>query len=129
MTAEHKADATAAHPAYSIANLLAHVLTSLADDKAEDVIQIDLCGKAPFGDYMVIASGASTRRVTTMAQNLVERLKADPGISCCVEGKEAGDWVLVDTGDIIVNIFRPEIRKFYQLEKLWMPAPGMFAPN
>jgi len=102
--------------------LLARILTSLDDDKAEDVVQIDLRGKTAIGDYMVIASGRSTRQVSSMAEKLVDRLKADFGRLSRVEGKEAGDWVLIDTGDVIVHIFRPEVREFYQLEKMWQPG-------
>jgi len=100
--------------------LLASILKSLDDDKAEDVVQIDLRGKSEMGDHMVIASGRSTRQVSSMAQKLVDRLKQDYRLSAKVEGKEIGDWVLIDTGDVIVHIFRPEVREFYQLEKMWL---------
>ncbi len=102
--------------------LLARILSSLDDDKAEDVVQIDLRGKSSIGDYMVVASGRSTRQVSSMAEKLVDRLKQEYGRLARVEGKEAGDWVLIDTGDVIVHIFRPEVREFYQLEKMWAPA-------
>ena len=98
------------------------ILTSLDQDKAEEIVQIDLRGKTSIGDYMVIASGRSTRQVTAMAEKLVDRLKQENGRACKVEGKEAGDWVLIDTGDVVVHIFRPEVREFYQLEKMWLPA-------
>ncbi|WP_332872460.1 ribosome silencing factor [Pontibaca salina] len=104
--------------------LLDHILTSLADDKAEDIVQIDLRGKTAIGDFMVIASGRSTRQVSAMADKLVERLKRDFGRVARIEGKDTGDWVLIDTGDVIVHIFRPEVREFYQLEKMWLPAEG-----
>ncbi len=103
-------------------SLLAAVLKSLDDDKGEDIVQINLRGKSEIGDYMVIASGRSTRQVTAMAEKLTDRLKQDFGVICKVEGKEAGDWVLIDTGDVIVHIFRPEVREFYQLEKMWQPG-------
>lgn len=102
--------------------LLARVLSSLDDDKAEDVVQIDLRGKTAIGDHMVIASGRSTRQVASMAEKLADRLKQDYGLLCKVEGKDTGDWVLIDTGDIIIHLFRPEVREFYQLEKMWLPA-------
>ncbi|AFO88743.1 ribosome silencing factor [Phaeobacter inhibens] len=102
--------------------LLARVLSSLNDDKAEDVVQIDLRGKTAIGDHMVIASGRSTRQVASMAEKLADRLKQEYGMVCKVEGKDTGDWVLIDTGDIIVHLFRPEVREFYQLEKMWLPA-------
>ena len=100
---------------------LAAILASLDDDKAEDVVQIDLRGRSEMGDYMVIASGRSTRQVAAMAEHLSETLKQDHGILVKTEGKEAADWVLIDTGDVIVHLFRPEVREFYQLEKMWMP--------
>ncbi|WP_373635104.1 ribosome silencing factor [Yoonia sp. SS1-5] len=102
--------------------LLAAVLKSLDDDKGEDVVQINLRGKSEIGDYMVIASGRSTRQVTAMAEKLTDRLKQEFGVISKVEGKSAGDWVLIDTGDVIVHIFRPEVREFYQLEKMWQPG-------
>ena len=102
--------------------LLAHILTSLDNDKAEDVVQIDLRGKTAIGDYMVICSGRSSRQVAAISEKLVERLKADLGRSAKIEGKETGDWVLIDTGDVIVHVFRPEVREFSQLEKMWLPA-------
>ncbi len=102
--------------------LLAAVLKSLDDDKGEDIVQINLRGKSEIGDYMVIASGRSTRQVTAMAEKLADRLKQEFGIISKTEGKETGDWVLIDTGDIIVHIFRPEVREFYQLEKMWQPG-------
>ncbi len=102
--------------------LLAAVLKSLDDDKGEDIVQIDLRGKSEIGDYMVIASGRSTRQVTAMAEKLADRIKQEFGIISKTEGKDTGDWVLIDTGDIIVHIFRPEVREFYQLEKMWQPG-------
>lgn len=101
-------------------NTLAAILKSLDDDKAEDVVQIDLRGKSEMGDYMVIASGRSSRQVSSMAEKLTDRLKQTFGILSKVEGKGTGDWVLIDTGDVIVHVFRPEVREFYQLEKMWM---------
>lgn len=101
--------------------LLAHILSSLTDDKAEDIVQIDLRGKSSIGDYMVICSGRSSRQVTAIAEKLTDRLKHDLGRLSKIEGKETGDWVLIDTGDIIVHVFRPEVRAFYQLEKMWLP--------
>lgn len=101
--------------------VLARILSSLDDDKAEDVVQIDLRGKTSIGDYMIVASGRSTRQVAAMAEKLMDRLKQEYGIGCKVEGKDAGDWVLIDTGDVIVHLFRPEVREFYQIEKMWMP--------
>ena len=101
--------------------LLARILTSLNNDKAEDIVQIDLRGKSSIGDYMIIASGRSSRQVSAIAEKLVDNIKQDFGRSSKVEGKGAGDWVLIDAGDIIVHVFRPEVREFYQLEKMWQP--------
>lgn len=102
--------------------ILAAVLKSLDEDKGEDIVQINLRGKSEIGDYMVIASGRSTRQVAAMAEKLSERVKHEFGIVSKTEGKDTGDWVLIDTGDIIVHIFRPEVREFYQLEKMWQPG-------
>ena len=102
--------------------LLRLVLDSLRRDKAEEVISIPLSGKSEMADYMVIASGRSSRQVIALAEKLAERLKAGLGRPCRMEGKEAGDWVLIDCGDVVVHIFRPEVRAFYQLEKMWLPA-------
>lgn len=101
---------------------LARIVSSLTEDKAEDIVQIDLRGKSAIGDYMVICSGRSTRQVAAIAEKLVERLKLEMGVPSRIEGKETGDWVLIDTGDVIVHVFRPEVREFYQLEKMWLPA-------
>lgn len=103
--------------------LLEHILSSLDDDKAEDVVSISLRGKSEMADYMVIASGRSSRQVASIAEKLTDRLKQEFGRICKVEGKSAGDWVLIDAGDVIVHVFRPEVREFYQLEKMWM-SPG-----
>ncbi|MFX0542922.1 ribosome silencing factor [Roseovarius sp. S4756] len=103
---------------------LQHILASLEADKAEDVVQIDLRGKSAIGDYMVICSGRSSRQVSAIAEKLVDKLKHDLGRASRVEGRETGDWVLIDTGDVIVHVFRPEVREFYQLEKMWVPAGG-----
>ena len=102
--------------------LLEQVIDSLTDDKAEEVVEIDLRGKTEMADYMVIASGRSTRQVSAMSEKLVDRLKQVFGLISRVEGKDTGDWVLIDAGDVIVHIFRPEVREFYQLEKMWLPA-------
>ena len=105
--------------------LLAAVLASLDDDKAEEVVQIDLRGRSDMADYMVIASGRSTRQVVSIAEKMADRLKQDHDLLCKMEGKDTGDWVLIDTGDVIVHIFRPEVREFYDLEKMWQPGGHM----
>jgi ribosome-associated protein len=109
--------------------LLEIVLSSLNDDKAEDIVQIDLRGNSEIGDHMVICSGRSTRQVSAISEKLAQRVKDEFGHAVRTEGKGTGDWVLVDTGDIIVHVFRPEVREFYQLEKMWLPqADGETAP-
>lgn len=102
--------------------LLARIIASLEDDKAEDIVQIDLRGRSDMADYMVICSGRSSRQVAAISEKLMDRLKLDFGRLCKIEGKETGDWVLIDTADVIVHVFRPEVRDFYQLEKMWLPA-------
>ncbi|MDP1750180.1 MAG: nicotinate-nucleotide adenylyltransferase [Reyranella sp.] len=99
--------------------LLALARHSLEEDKAEDVVVIDLKGKSAFADYMVIASGRSNRQVVAIAEHLADRLKQAGHGYIPVEGKQTGDWVLVDGGDVVVHIFRPEPRAFYALEKMW----------
>ncbi|WP_174888122.1 ribosome silencing factor [Novosphingobium pentaromativorans] len=98
---------------------LALVLQSLDDDQAQDLVTIDLEGKSSIADYMVIASGRSTRQVAAMAQKLGERLKQGGFGNPRVEGLPAADWVLVDAGGVIVHLFRPEVRSFYNLERMW----------
>ncbi len=111
------------HPqSVSSDQLLERILASLDDDKAEDVVAIDLRGKSAIADHMVICSGRSSRQVASISEKLVTRLKEDFGRTARLEGKDAGDWVLIDAGDVIVHVFRPEVREFYQLEKMWLPA-------
>lgn len=102
--------------------LLSRILASLEDDKAEDVVTIDLRGRSSVADFMVVCSGRSSRQVAAIAEKLVERLKHEFGRGARVEGKEQGDWVLIDAQDVIVHVFRPEVRDFYQLEKMWLPT-------
>ena len=101
--------------------LLNCIIKSLSENKAEDITTIDLRGRTSIGDYMVVASGRSTRQVSSISQKLVDILKTELGRISKVEGKDAGDWVLIDTGDVIVHVFRPEVREFYQVEKMWTP--------
>lgn len=103
-------------------SLLDVILNSLNSDKAEDIVPIDLGGKSPIADHMVVASGRSTRQVSALADKLTKRIKEVTGVIASVEGKNAGDWVLVDAGDVIVHLFRPEVRAFYQIEKMWAPG-------
>ncbi len=95
------------------------IVTSLEDDKAENVVTMELAGKAMFCDRMIIASGLADRQITAMAQHLSEKLK-DAGLKRVqVEGAGGSDWVLIDAGDIIVHLFKPEARTMYALEKMW----------
>ncbi|MBN9077260.1 MAG: ribosome silencing factor [Rhizobiales bacterium 65-79] len=99
------------------------VLASLEDSKAENIVSIDIQGKSSLGDYMVVASGRSHRHVAAVADNLLKALKEN-GMRARVEGLSSADWVLIDAGDIIVHVFRPEIREFYGIEKMWQ-APDL----
>ncbi|CAK0754485.1 ribosome-associated protein [Azospirillaceae bacterium] len=96
---------------------------SLDDDQAEEVVVIDLAGRSSFADYMIIASGRSTRHVGSMAEKLAQRLREAGTGGIEIEGMPQCDWVLVDAGDVIVHLFRPEVRSFYNLEKLWSADP------
>ena len=100
------------------------VVNSLEDDKAQAITAIDLAGKSTLADFMVIASGTSARHLSAMSDHLVERLKAADAPKAMVDGKDQGDWVLIDAGDVIVHLFRPEVREFYNLEKLWNAGPS-----
>ena len=91
----------------------------LEDHQAEDVVVIDLHGKSTIGDYMVIATGRSSRQVTALADALMQAIKEKGLIGIKPEGAQQGDWVLIDAGDVIIHLFRPEVREFYSLEKMW----------
>ncbi len=97
---------------------------SLDDDKAQEVVVIDLDGKTDIADFMVVACGTSRRQVGVLAEHLRQRMKASGLTGISVEGLVQCDWVLVDAGDVIVHVFRPEVRAFYGLEKMWGDAPG-----
>ncbi|MFL0585129.1 ribosome silencing factor [Sphingomonas panaciterrae] len=103
----------------SVAALHKLVLDSLDDDQAVDTISIPLAGKSSIADHMVVASGRSTRQVASMATKLAEKIKRDTGRSPRIEGLPTADWVLIDAGDVIVHLFRPEVRSFYNLERMW----------
>ena len=91
----------------------------LDDHQAEDVVVIDLDGKSTIGDHMVIATGRSSRQVISLAENLIQALKGKGLVGIKPEGIRQGDWVLIDAGDVIIHLFRPEVREFYSLEKMW----------
>jgi ribosome-associated protein len=99
------------------------VLARLEDMKAEDSVTIDLKGKSSIADYMVVTSGRSQRHVGAVAEHVVKDLKAAGLHGIRVEGLRQGDWVLIDAGDVIVHVFRPEVREFYNLEKMWSAGP------
>jgi len=96
----------------------------LEDDKAEDLSIVNLIGKTAIADYMIIASGRSQRHVGSIADHMTERLKKAGVARVGIEGRQRADWVLLDVGDVIVHLFRPEVRDFYNLEKMWaVPLP------
>jgi ribosome-associated protein len=103
----------------AVSNLHALVMQSLDDDQAVEITSIPLAGKSTIADHMVIASGRSTRQVASMAQKLAQKIKQDLGRDVRVEGLATADWVLIDAQDVIVHLFRPEVRTFYNLEKMW----------
>jgi ribosome-associated protein len=111
------------HPRpYDPDKLVETVITSLDDDKAEDVLTIDLRGRSSIADHIVIATGRSQRQLGAMAQHLLEKMKG-LGLDVSLEGMTQGDWVLLDGGDIVVHLFRPEVRSFYNLEGMWGLPP------
>lgn len=117
-----KADAPAAAPATAdetVAKLHALILKCLEDGQAEEIVSIPLAGKSAIADHMVIATGRSTRQVAALAQRIEQDVKQATGKSVKVEGLAAADWVLIDAHDVIVHLFRPEVRQFYALEKMW----------
>ncbi|WP_142415962.1 ribosome silencing factor [Bartonella massiliensis] len=109
---------------FSVNESLETILKSLEDTKAEDIVAINIQGKSSLADYMVIASANSQRHVSSVADHLLRTWKDSGQGLAHVEGLSGGDWVLIDTGDIIIHLFRPEIRLFYNLEKIWM-APDL----
>lgn len=117
-----RAERASSADTFTAQDVLDAVLASVDDDKAEDVVQIDLRSRSTVADFMVICSGRSSRQVVSISEKLADRLKEKFRIFAKMEGQETGDWVLIDTGDVIVHVFRPEVREFYQLEKMWMPS-------
>ena len=119
MPARSSATAVVGSPPAEVEELHRLVLQSLDDDQAVDVVSIPLEGKSNIADFMVIASGRSSRQVASMATKLGERVKERFGKSVRIEGLPAADWVLIDADDVIVHLFRPEVRSFYNLERMW----------
>jgi ribosome-associated protein len=111
--------AKAATPSVDVEDLHRLVLQSLDDDQAVEVVSIPLAGKSNIADHMVVASGRSTRQVSSMAVKLADKIKERFGKIVRIEGLPAADWVLLDADDVIVHIFRPEVRSFYNLERMW----------
>ena len=101
---------------------LDHILMRLEDNKALDIVSIDLEGKSDIADFLVIATGTSNRHVSSLSENLITELKKDGIKDIIAEGINKSDWVLIDSGDVIVHIFRKEVREFYNLEKLWQSS-------
>ena len=122
-----------------VAALHSLITTSLDDDQAVEMISIPLAGKSSIADHMGIASGRSSRQVASMAAKLAERIKAEFGKPVRIEGLPTADWVLIDADDVIVHLFRPEVRSFYNLERMWAfgdepaaapaPAPAAASPG
>ena len=104
------------------------MIASLEDDKAEDILVLDLEGKSTLADQMVIASGRSARHVSSLADHVQRVIKDLGGKRARIEGLPSADWVLIDTGDLIVHIFRPEVREFYYLERIWASSPSQAHP-
>lgn len=110
-----KAAKSSAKPVHKLHDM---IMKALEQEKGQDLVSIDLAGKSAIADYMVIVTGTSSRQIGGMAEKLCRKLH-DAGIRTRMEGKGTGDWVIVDAGDVIVHLFRPEVREFYNLEKLW----------
>ena len=102
-----------------ITNLKEEIINTLDSNKALDIISIDLEGKSSMADYMIIASGTSSRHIQSLSEQVFEKFKKNGIHNCKIEGKDSNDWKLVDGIDLIVHIFNPEKRKFYELEKIW----------
>ena len=120
--ASDDAEATATPADNSVEMRQKAVMKLLDDEKAEDIVSIDLRGKASYTDFMIIASGRSSRHVGAICEKLIEALKAMGGPRPRAEGVENGDWALIDASDVVVHVFRPEVREFYALEKMWGPS-------
>ena len=105
-------------------DLLKRIITSLDDDKAENIVTVNLEGRSALADAAVVASGRSSRHVAAIAEHLARRLKEGGYGTRPISGAATGDWVLVDAGDVIVHVFRPEVRDYYDLEGMWKVGSG-----
>lgn len=103
----------------SVDKLVQFIEAALDEDKAEEIVAVDLAGKSSIADYLVVATGRSQRHVASMADKLMDKLRELGVSNIAIEGKEQCDWVLLDAGDIIVHLFRPGVRELYNLEKMW----------
>ena len=120
-------DANRPRPGIDVDTASKVVLTSLEDDKAEDILALDIRGRSSFADMLIVASGRSGRHVGALADHVMQKLK-EAGVSDVrIEGMPQADWVLVDAGDLVVHLFRPEVRSFYNIEKIWTGGPGRSA--
>ena len=117
--ADTAADKSSGRASFDVEDLHKLVLQSLDDDQAVEVVSIPLAGKSSIADHMVIASGRSTRQVASMATKLAQKLKTEYSRVVRIEGLPTADWVLIDADDVIVHLFRPEVRTFYNLERMW----------
>ena len=104
---------------YKISNLKKIILNTLDTNKALDIVSIDLANKSSIADYMIIASGTSSRHIQALSEQVLEKFKNSGIQNCKIEGKDSNGWKLIDGMDVIVHIFNPEKRKFYELEKMW----------
>ncbi|MEL6089149.1 ribosome silencing factor [Bartonella schoenbuchensis] len=120
----HLAEVPGKEKLFLVSDGLKIILNSLENAKAEDIVSIDIQGKSSLADYIIIASARSQRHVSAIADHLLSTWKDSGYGKAKVEGLSTGDWVLIDTGDIIVHLFRPEVRAFYNLEKIWL-APNL----
>lgn len=115
---------TDTHPVADVLDVLDSIVKSLDDNKAEDIVTIDLSGKSSMADHMVIATGRSQRQVAALTDYVIKGLKELGCRDIVIQGLEQADWVLIDAGDVIVHLFRPEVRDFYNLDKMWMADQG-----
>ena len=120
-------DAARPRPGIDVDAAVRTALSSLEDDKAEDIVAIDIRGRSSFADMLIVASGRSARHVGALADHVMRKLKEGGVKDVRVEGMPQADWVLVDAGDVVIHLFRPEVRAFYNIEKIWSGGPTPLA--